>query len=108
MFTMKGNQVAMAIPLKEKRVSTLILVVLVGILIGSYLNAVIQMLPGGENVVRTFFTYTVPFGIGDFEHNTPVLIDLNAIRFQLGFQIRFSLLSILGIVLSLYFFRWYK
>ncbi|MFP4163124.1 MAG: DUF4321 domain-containing protein [Chitinispirillaceae bacterium] len=98
----------MAIPLKEKRISTLILVVLVGILIGSYLNAAIQMLPGGENVVRTFFTYTVPFGIGDFENNNPVLVDLNAIRFQLGFQIKFSLLSILGIVLSLYFFRWYK
>ena len=98
----------MAIPLKDKRFSTLILVVLIGILIGAYLNAIVQMLPGGDNVVKTFFTYTIPFGIGDFNNNNPLLIDMNAIRFQFGFQIRFSLLSILGVVLSLYFFRWYK
>lgn len=98
----------MAIPLKEKRISTLILVVLVGILIGSYLNAAVQMLPGGENVVKTFFTYTVPFGIGDFDDKSTAVIDLVGIRLWFGFQIRFSFLSILGIVLSLYFFRWYK
>ncbi|MDG5814375.1 DUF4321 domain-containing protein [Chitinispirillales bacterium ANBcel5] len=97
----------MAVPLKEKRITTLVLVVLVGILIGSFLNSVVSMLPG-ENVVKTFFTYSIPFGIGDFAENRPVLIDLDAIRFYLGFQIQFSLLSILGVFLSLYFFRWYK
>ena len=98
----------MAVPLKEKRFSTLILVVLTGVLIGSYLNSIAEILPGGDNVVRTFFTYSIQFGIGDFEHNNPVLIDLHAIKFQLGFMIRFSLLSILGIFVSLYLFRWYR
>lgn len=98
----------MPVPLKEKRVVTLILVVLLGILIGSYLNSIVEMLPGGENVVKTFFTYSIPFGIGDFENNNPVLIDLHAIKFQFGFMIRFSLLSIIGIFISLYFFRWYR
>lgn len=98
----------MAVPLKEKRITTLIIVVLIGILIGSYLNSIVKMLPGGESVVKTFFTYTIPFGIGDFVHNKPVLIDLYAIRFQFGFMIEFSLLSIIGIFISLYFFRWYR
>ncbi len=98
----------MAVPLKEKRISTLIIVVLIGILIGSYLNSIVKMLPGGESVVKTFFTYSIPFGVGDFVNNKPVLINLHAIRFQFGFLIEFSLLSIIGIFISLYFFRWYR
>lgn len=98
----------MAVPLKEKRISTLVLVVITGLLIGSYLNSIVAMLPIGENVVKTFFTYSIPFGIGDFVHNKPVLIDLNAIKFQFGFMFNFSLLSIIGIFVSLYLFRWYR
>jgi len=98
----------MAVPLKEKRITTLVLVVFIGILIGSYLNSMVTMLPVGENVVKTFFTYSIPFGIGDFVHNKPLLIDLNAIKFQFGFMFRFSLLSIIGVFISLYFFRWYR
>jgi hypothetical protein len=98
----------MGIPLKEKRISTLILVVVAGILIGSFINSIVEMLPGGENVVKTFFTYSIPFGIGDFVNNKPALIDLHAIKFQIGFQIKFSLLSVMGIFVSLYFFRWYR
>ena len=98
----------MAIQLKEKRASTLILVVIVGILIGSYLNSFVEMLPGWENVVKTFFTYSIPVGIGDFVNNKPVLVDLNAIKFQIGFMFKFSLLSIIGVFISLYFFRWYR
>jgi hypothetical protein len=66
------------------------------------------MLPGGENVVKTFFTYSIPVGIGDFVNNKPVLVDLNAIKFQIGFMFEFSLLSIIGVFISLYFFRWYR
>ena len=98
----------MSVQLKEKRVSTMVLVVIVGILIGSYLNSIVEMLPGGENVVKTFFTFSIPVGIGDFVNNKPVLVDLNAIKFQIGFMFEFSLLSIIGVFISLYFFRWYR
>lgn len=98
----------MAVPLKEKRFSTLVLVAVVGILIGSYLNSFVSMLPVGESVVKTFFTYSIPFGVGDFVHNKPILIDLHAIKFQFGFMFRFSLLSIIGVFVSLYLFRWYR
>ena len=97
----------MAVPLKEKRFTTLLLVVLIGILIGSFINSMVEMVPG-ENVVKTFFTYAITFGVGDFVNNNPILIDFNAIRFHLGFQIRFSALSVLGVIVSLYIFRWYK
>jgi len=98
----------MAIQLKDKKISTIVLVVIIGILIGSYLNSFVEMMPGGENVVKTFFTYSIPVGIGDFVNNKPVLVDLNAIKFQIGFMFKFSLLSIIGVFISLYFFRWYR
>jgi hypothetical protein len=98
----------MAIQLKDKKISTMLLVVVIGILIGSYLNSIVEMLPGGGSVVKTFFTFSIPVGIGDFVNNKPVLIDLNAIKFQVGFMFKFSLLSIIGIFISLYFFRWYR
>jgi hypothetical protein len=99
----------MAVLMKERNFLTLVLVVIVGILIGSYLGTLIGLIPGGPNVVKTFFTYNfISFGIGDFVNNKPLLIDLDAIKFQLGFQLKFNLLSIIGIFVSLYFFRWYK
>jgi len=103
----------MAVPLKDKKIGTLIVVVLVGIIIGALLNAIIEQVGiklGGENVVMRFFTYTIPFGVGGFDegHPAPVIIDFAAIKFQIGVQFRFSLMSILGVFLSLYFFRWYK
>lgn len=118
----------MAIGLKEKNSGTLILVVIVGLLIGGYLNSLVSaVIPGKSNVVKTFFTTNIKFGIGDFGDSNlvnldiedpsqkkkekilrPLVIDLNAIKFQLGFQIKISFLSIIGLFLSLYIFRWYR
>jgi hypothetical protein len=94
--------------LKEKPLSALVFFIIIGIIIGSYLNSLIGMLPGGSNVVKTFFTYSFPIGIGDFVNNKPLLIDLEAIKFQIGFQLRISLLTIIGIIVSVYLFRWYR
>ncbi len=97
----------MAVALKEKNIATMILVVVVGILIGSYLNyLIIALIPGSNNVVKNFFSfYFINLNLG---FPNPWLIDLNAIKFQLGMQMKFSVLSIIGVFLSLYFFRWYK
>jgi hypothetical protein len=96
----------MAVSLKERNIWTLVLVVIVGILIGSYLGTLITMIPGGSNVVKTFFTFNfISFGVG-FPH--PLFIDLSAVKFQIGFQIKFNLLSVIGVFVSLYLFRWYK
>jgi hypothetical protein len=94
------------INMKERNIGTLILVVIVGILIGSYASTLIALIPGGNNVVKTFFTYNfISFGIG-FPH--AVYFDLSAVKFQIGFQMKFNFMSVLGIFISLYFFRWFK
>ena len=96
----------MAVGMKDKKFTTLFLVVLIGVLIGSYFNTLVGMIPGGDNVVKTLFTFNfINFGIG---YPNPAEVNLDAIRFHFGFQMKFSLLSILGIFLSLYFFRWYR
>ncbi|MBD3422808.1 MAG: DUF4321 domain-containing protein [Chitinivibrionales bacterium] len=118
----------MAISLKEKNPGTLMLVVIIGVLIGSYLNTLVRtIIPGQNNVVKNIFTTNITFGIGDFgaqqgivfgvedsnrrrnsQELKPFVLDLNAIKFQAGFQMKLSLMSVVGIFLSLYFFRWYK
>jgi hypothetical protein len=95
----------MSVGLKERNIGTLILIAFVGILIGSYLNALVGMLPGGGNVVKTFFTASINFGVG---YPNAIFIDLDAIKFQLGFQMKFSILSIIGMFLGFYLFRWFK
>jgi hypothetical protein len=96
----------MAVSLKERNFWTLVLIVIVGILIGSYLGTLIALIPGGSNVVKTFFTYNfISFGLG-FPHAW--YVDLAAVKFQFGFEIKFNLLSVIGVFVSLYFFRWYK
>ncbi len=118
----------MTVGLKEKNLGTLVLIVIVGILIGGYLNSLTKaIIPGKNNVVKTFFTTNIKFGIGDFgdkemivfgidescdeRHEKklyPLIINLDAIKFQLGFQLKLSFMSIIGLFLSLYIFRWYK
>jgi len=94
------------VSLKERNFGTLVLVVIMGILIGSYASTLFALVPGGNNVVKTFFTYNfISFGLG-FPH--PIYLDLSAMKFQIGFQMKFNLLSVIGVFISLYFFRWYK
>jgi hypothetical protein len=98
----------MAALLRDKSFSAFVFFILIGIILGSYLNSLMGMLPGGTNVVKTFFTFSIPIGIGDFVNNNPMLIDLHAIKLQLGFQLRISLMTVIGIIVSIYLFRWYR
>ncbi|HEX7510901.1 MAG TPA: DUF4321 domain-containing protein [Chitinivibrionales bacterium] len=94
------------INLKERNLGTLVLVVIIGILIGSYASSLIALVPGSNNVVKMIFTYNfISFGLG-FPH--PLYLDLSAVKFQIGFQMKFNALSVIGLFISLYFFRWYK
>jgi hypothetical protein len=94
--------------LKGKPLSALIFFIIIGIIIGSYLNNFLELLPYDKNVVKMIFTYAYPLGIGDFINNKPLLINLGAIKLQLGFQLKFSTMSLVGIIVSLYMFRWYR
>ena len=94
--------------LKDRSLSALILSIVIGVIVGAFLNSFVLALPGGTNVVKTFFTHSISFGVGDFVNNKPLLVDLAAIKFQFGFMVKFSLLSLIGLVVSLYLFRWYR
>jgi len=69
--------------------------------IGTMTNA------GGEdNVVRNFFVKAWELKLGYTEENNPMLIDLYMLKFNLGFTIRLNIVSIIGVVASLYMMKW--
>lgn len=89
--------------LREKRMGGLILAVVVGLVLGSFLTQAFTLLP--DNVVKQFFTKSVSFGFG-FDPDG-VVVDLSALKFKFGFTCQFSFLSLVGIAIGAYIFRWY-
>ncbi len=85
---------------RKKPVSILIVMLVVGMLVGSMVGEVISLiLPDG--VVKQFFIRSISPG---FE---PVEIDLEVIRVTVGLDITINIISVLGILLAVYLFRWY-
>jgi len=69
--------------------------------IGTLMNA------GGEdNVVRNFFIKAWELKIGYLEDGRPLLIDLYMLKFNLGITFRLNIVSIIGVVISLYMMKW--
>lgn len=89
--------------LGKKGIGTIILAVVLGLLIGSFLSEAMQLLP--DSVVKQFFTKSVSFGFG-FDPDGAVL-DFHAIKFKFGFVCSFTFMSLVGVAISLYLFRWY-
>lgn len=96
----------MARVLKDRKGTTLLLIVIVGIVIGSYLSLLVGLLPGEHNVVRQAFTFNfLPINIG---YPEPWLLDIGAIKFHIGVQIKLNFMSIVGLSTSLYLFKSYR
>jgi hypothetical protein len=91
------------INIHKKSIGGLILSVMVGLMAGSYLTKLFSMLP--DNVVKQFFTKSISFGFGFPES---IVFDLSAMKLKLGFSCEFTLLSLVGIAITVYIFRWYK
>ena len=68
-----------------------------GQLIGSFLP---------ESTPKTFLigSYSPSFGFD----NNGFLIDLYVIKIKLGIQFTFNIISLIGMAISVYLFRWYK
>jgi len=81
-------------PQGPRRPRFYLMVLVVGFLIGGYLNAFLTaVLP--ESPTKALFTYAVKAGIG------PVPVNLLVIHFTIGpMGIELSLLSLLGVVLA--------
>jgi hypothetical protein len=74
--------------------------VVVGLLLGSALSEALRaLLPQG--VPRTFLTEGVAVNLG------PATLNLGILWFTLGVGLRISILSVGGVVLAAYLFRWY-
>jgi len=87
-------------------ISMLVLITVVGLIVGSYLSLLIGMIPGDYVVVKELFTSNfLPISLG---YPNPISIDIGAIKFQFGIQMQFNLMSILGVIAALYFYRNYR
>ncbi|MCL2844820.1 MAG: DUF4321 domain-containing protein [Chitinivibrionia bacterium] len=92
--------------LVEKKLSTLVFVSVIGLIIGSYLGLLIGQIPGDANVVRDLFLFNfLPISAG---YPYPVSVDIQAIKFQFGFEMNINTMSIVGVIVSLWAYRWFK
>jgi uncharacterized membrane protein len=87
--------------MKRIKIGILILILFLGSLIGSAFGELIgYILPDG--VVKDFFLTSVDAGI------KPTTIDLNLIKFTLGFTFKLNVMGIVGVIISAYILKWYR
>ena len=91
-------------PINNKRSILMVLTILLfGCIIGTALSQLFSIsLPDG--VVKQFFLQTTSIGWGD----SSGWIDFNIIRFKSGFYIDISVLSLIGMMISWYFLRYFR
>ena len=86
--------------LRTRPLGILIIMLVVGSVLGSLFGGLMGViLPDG--VVRDFFVtgFQPQFG--------PLTVDLGVIGVTLGFKLRVTVASVLGIMLAVHIFRWY-
>ena len=91
-------------PISSKRsIYMILLILLFGCIIGTTQSQLFSLiLP--EGVVKQFFLQTAIIGWGD----STGWIDFNVIRFKSGFYIKISVLSLIGMMVSWYFLRYFR
>jgi len=91
-------------PQAKRSIFFIFLVLFFGAVCGSILSQfVANVIPDG--VVKDFFLSSQSFGWGANENNW---IDFFVIRFKTGFYVDISISSILGLLVSWYFLRYFK
>jgi hypothetical protein len=85
---------------RQKRFGILIVMLVLGLLIGTAVGeAIALILP--EGVVRDFFLHPVTPSFG------PVTVNLVAFTFTIGFSFKVNIMAVLGVILATYLYRWY-
>jgi len=97
-------------------IARLIAFVLLGLIFGGILGESLGWLfgylgtlmnAGGEdNVVRNFFIKAWELKIGYSDDNKPLLVDLYMLQFYFGITLKLNIVSIIGVVVSLYMMKW--
>ncbi|HJT20526.1 MAG TPA: DUF4321 domain-containing protein [Nitrospira sp.] len=77
----------------------LLMFLLIGGLLGGILGEILQLM-APKGTIQAFFTTNATPGI-----SPPLTIDLILLKITLGFSFKISLLSILGMLLGIYFYK---
>ncbi len=90
--------------------------IFLGLLVGGVLGESLGMLfgelgnimnaGGHNNIVRNFFVEAWNLNLGYSEDGKPMLIDLYMVKFPLAISFKFNIVSIIGMVVSLYVMKW--
>jgi hypothetical protein len=87
----------------KRSIFIILLTLLCGCIIGTALSDLFYLiLPDG--VVKQFFLKSTSIGWGD----SNAWIDFNIIKFKTGFYIKVSVLSLIGMMISWYFLRYFR
>lgn len=89
--------------LVNRKPTTLILITVVGLLIGSFMSEALSGM--WDNPVKAIFTFALPISIG---YPEPLTIDLMFFKFKAGIQIHLTLLSLVGVAVGFWIYRWYE
>ena len=94
----------------------LVLFIVIGLLIGGILGECLGLLfgqlgqlmnaGGYDNLVRNFFVSSFDLNIGTGKGETPIMLDLYMVKLALGFGIKFNIVSIIGMIISIYIMKW--
>ena len=85
---------------RQKSAWVLLFLVLLGMVVGAAIGEALQeALPDG--VVKRFFVESVAWGLG------PGTLNLVVLTLTVGFSVKVNVMSVLGVVLAAYLFRWY-
>ena len=86
---------------RGRGIGFLLTVIVLGVLVGGVIGEIIGLLMP-EGVVKEFFIRSVEAVVG------PVTLDLHAFSVTLGFGLKLNIVSVLGVALVAYLFRWYR
>ncbi|MCD6594948.1 hypothetical protein DRQ29_02225 [bacterium] len=85
----------------SKKFWTFVIAIISGIISGSLVSELLKMiLPTG--VVKNFLTYSINFGI-----EPPFTINLAVVKLSFGFAVSFTVISLLFLILIIYYFKWW-
>ncbi len=87
----------------KRSILVVLIILLFGCIIGTALSQLFSLiLP--DSVVKQFFLKTTSIGWG----NSSGWVNFNIIRFKSGFYIDISVLSLIGMMISWYFLRYFR
>tara|TARA_Y100001970_G_scaffold293631_1_gene441811 strand:- start:79 stop:357 length:279 start_codon:yes stop_codon:yes gene_type:complete len=87
----------------KRSILTVLIILLFGCIVGTALSQLFSLLLP-EGVVKEFFLKSTPIGWG----SSSGWIDFNIIKFKSGFYIDVSVLSLIGMMVSWYFLRYFR